>query len=75
MNRSDYYIERLSPGFVFLVDMNQGGRSVTNDAENVVREVNSHHPDCRIIYRDSDGIRDELIHENGVFKGFAAYEQ
>lgn len=49
-------------------------KSVTNDAENVVETLfeegyldNSR----RLWYYDSDGNLDELVHEDGKFKGFA----
>ena len=47
------------------------GMSVTNDAENVVRELQREFPGYRIIYRDTVGQWDELLHERGRFIGFA----
>lgn len=46
--------------------------TVTNDAENVVAEVNKRFPGYRVIYRDTDGHWDELAHVNGRFTGFIA---
>jgi hypothetical protein len=61
---------------IFIAD-DDGPLSVTNDAEAVTaaaasqdeegRDIRSY----RLIYRDSDGHWDELVHERGVFKGFA----
>lgn len=45
--------------------------SVTNDAEAVVKKVVELHGDHRVIYRDTDGRWDELLHQNGRFTGFA----
>lgn len=55
---------------VFIVDENVG-RSVTNDAENVVADVLKLHPGRRIFYRDSEGQWDELKHDGRQFVGFA----
>ena len=56
---------------VHLVDI--GGptdRSVTNDAEAVVEYVNMMHPGLRIVYLDSAGSIDELVHNDGFFIGY-----
>jgi hypothetical protein len=79
--KADYATVETRPGIVFIVDLNDGNMSVTNDAEAVVDEVvrnyRRHTPQSisgpRIIYRDSDGQWDELVHVNGVFKTFARY--
>lgn len=65
-----YEIHKVSDEIVHIIDIDDGGISVTNDAENVVAEVNNRYPNRRIIYRDSMGNWDELVHENGVFKSF-----
>jgi hypothetical protein len=44
--------------------------SVTNNAENVVREL-APSSTQRIFYYDSEGELDELVHEDGVFQRFA----
>lgn len=57
--------------FVWIVD--EGGeldRTVTNDAEAVVATLHPFYPGRRIMYRDSGGQWDELVHQNGVFTGF-----
>lgn len=46
-------------------------KSVTNDAENVVREVVRTYGDHPIAYQDTDGRWDMLVHEHGKFTGFA----
>ncbi len=48
--------------------------SVTNDAENVVLELTASGllaRGRRLFYIDSDGAKDELLHDNGRFLGFA----
>lgn len=54
---------------VYIID-DEIGMSITNDAENVVMKINNSFPNYRIVYRDTAGTWDELVHENGVFKGF-----
>ena len=50
-----------------------GVRSVTNDAEGVVSHLHRRFPGYRIIYRDSEGKWDELVHDNkGAFTGYRA---
>ena len=63
------------PGFICVFDKNQAGcMSVTNDAENVIADLVKAGYDLaanRVIYRDSDGIWDELVVRAGKFAGFA----
>lgn len=59
---------------VFLADRDDGGISVTNDAEAVVKWTNECYPGKRIVYRDTMGQWDELRHQNGVFTEFNNYE-
>ena len=57
-----------------LLDLDEPGtRSVTNDAEQVVPELHARGmlpPGRRLIYRDSDGVWDELLIADGQFAGF-----
>lgn len=56
---------------VFIKDMCTGEQlSVTNGAEEVVLELNGLYPDARIIYRDTEGHWDELVHDQGFFQYF-----
>lgn len=68
--RANYRVCRETPEEVLIEDMNLGRMSVTNDADNVVAEVVSVYGNKRILYIDSDGRTNELVHENGVFKKF-----
>jgi hypothetical protein len=65
-------IDRVEKDKVFIIDRD-GPMSVTNDAEAVVAWVNAWCPERRIIYRDTMGQWDELLHSNGRFDGFAPY--
>ena len=51
-------------GVVFVTDRDEGGRSVTNDIENVVSELIARgvlRPGYRLTYRDSMGVWDEVV--------------
>lgn len=58
--RSDYEIVCVQEDKIFLVDLDLGNRSVTNDAERVYIEINRNFPGKRIIYRDTLGMWDEI---------------
>jgi hypothetical protein len=75
MIRSDYSVALVTDDIVFITDdwEAHGRMSVTNDAENVVQHVNGQYPGRRIVYRDTDGCWDELLHADGNFTGFAPY--
>lgn len=70
MARADYEVIGASSDVVYLVDLDEGGKSVTNDAEAVVSEVAAEYPECRIVYRDTMGRWDELVHTDGIFEDF-----
>jgi hypothetical protein len=59
---------------IFIID-NDDGRTVTNDAERVVFELWNQYGDRRIVYRDTMGNWDELVHDEGVFKRYAPYKE
>lgn len=46
---------------VFIRDLDHGGRSVTNDAENVFQECQNAHGVCRVVYQDSQGDWAEIV--------------
>lgn len=54
---------------IYIVDQDLG-RTVTNDAANVCRELHAQYADYRIIYRDTEGNWDELLHDKGKHTGF-----
>lgn len=49
-----------------------GTMTVTNDAEAVVANLHRQYPGRRIFYYDTDGRRDELLHDKGAFRGFCS---
>ncbi len=74
IRRADYSWQ-MRDGVVCIVGRCTAGyRSVTNDAENVLREIAASGVDLRVhrvIYRDSAGVWDELVINGfGMFCGF-----
>jgi hypothetical protein len=59
--------------FVLVVDQDRG-RSVTNDAENVIEDLSRAGvlAGRRVLYCDTDGRWDELLVSEGAFVGFVA---
>jgi len=56
---------------VILLEDEDGPMSITNDAENVVHYALAHYPHgARILYKDTDGIWDELVHDGNDFVTF-----
>lgn len=74
MKSATYSIQTVRPDAIFIIDLNTG-KSITNDAENVVRKINKSYPGRRIIYRDTDGKWDELVHKEGEFITFKEYSE
>ncbi len=70
MKTSSYTITASTPTAIFLVD-NDVGKSVTNDAENVVTNVTNMNRAARVFAKDTMGNWDELVHNNGTFLRFA----
>lgn len=66
-------LHRLTEHAAFIVDDNLGGMSVTNAAELVCEQCCRAFGDRRIIYCDSMGHWDELVHAHGSFIGFSLY--
>lgn len=71
---ADFSIVRVTPDIIFISDMNIGGISVTNDAEWVVKTLLEKFGPLEIVYRDSDGQWDELLHDGANFLGFSPYK-
>lgn len=71
MTKASWSLYGIAAGFIMILDDNKPGHSsVTNDAENVCRDVVARHGNHRIIYRDTMGRWDELAHDAGRFIGF-----
>lgn len=73
MPRRAEYTWRLEGDVLVLIDKNQGGLSVTNDAEAVIQDLVrlGYNVDAlRIIYRDTEWRWDGLLTKDGKFAGF-----
>jgi hypothetical protein len=57
---ADYEVVRVEDDRVFIVDLDLGNISVTNDAGYVFSEINRNFPNRRLIYRDTLGRWDEI---------------
>lgn len=61
--------------FILLADQGQGGRSVTNDAPQVIKHLDENIPggigSRKVYYRDTSGRFDQLRVEDGRFVGLA----
>lgn len=53
--------------FIFIKDNDLVGTSVTNAAESVCEELLTHSNNKRIIYQDSMGLWDEMVHDGPKF--------
>ncbi|RPH64271.1 MAG: hypothetical protein EHM78_26760 [Myxococcaceae bacterium] len=63
----------LHADFFGVADANRGRRSITNDAERVVTELLATEqllPHQRLLYRDTLGRWEELVHDGRRFTGF-----
>jgi len=65
--------ETLPNGVVHIYDLGVEEISVTNDVENVLKRLHKTIglSGKKVQYTDSEGQVDRLLHEDGVFKGFA----
>lgn len=52
---------------VFIRDLDNGGMSVTNDAENVYQGLRTHYGAVRVVYQDSTGQWDEIVQVAGSY--------
>lgn len=73
-NHADYSIVRVDEDRIFIIDLDLGHISVTNDAEYVVGILQAQYPGKRIIYRDSMGYWDEIT-GNRWAAGFQSYKE
>lgn len=71
---SNYYMAEITDTRIVVVDRDEG-RSVTNDAENVVRQLEDTIEGGiglrKVYYRDTDGRFDELVTKGGRFVRFS----
>lgn len=73
-NHADYTIVQIDKDRIFIIDLDLGNRSVTNDAEYVLGILQAHYPGKRVIYRDTMGTWDEIT-GNSLAAGFKAYKE
>lgn len=75
MRQSDFRIVADLQDILAIEDLDAGNLSVTNDAEGVIARLAASGGlgERRLIYRDTDGVWDELQHDaKGRFAGFGA---
>ena len=74
MPKVSYTVHTVSAHTVFIMDDEKPGTmSVTNAAEEVVKQVYADYGERRIVYRDTMGRWDELEHIEGHFLKFRPY--
>lgn len=73
--RADFIVDHVTEEIVFIIDEDDGGMSITNDAEAVCAFLHNRYPGRRIVYRDTMGQWDELGHKDGVFTDFLPYRR
>jgi hypothetical protein len=61
--RAEYDIVYMDEHKVYLIDLDLGAKSITNDAERVYEEIQKKFPGKRVIYRDTMGRWDEIVLE------------
>lgn len=73
----DYEIHQVTSDYIYLVDCDNGRRTVTNDARALIEHLAQKMDlgNRRVFYRATDGRIDELWHESGSFKGYAPQDQ
>ena len=73
MLQARFVIEQETDDYLYIIDTGVEERSVTHDAAAVLEFLTENYGlgNRRLIYRDSTGQNDEILHENGRFKGFA----
>jgi hypothetical protein len=73
--KSEFELLKHCEEYIFISDIGQNCRNVTNDAENVVKRLYLEYEitdKTRIFYEDSYGRVDEILHSGETFKGFKA---
>jgi hypothetical protein len=61
MCKADYKVVAVDEDRVFLIDLDTGSRTVTNDAEAVFTEIHSEYDNKRVVYRDTTGQWSEML--------------
>jgi hypothetical protein len=66
MKQSNFEVIGITDRVVYLEDLDQGGKSVTNDAERVYAWCQHHYPGKKVVYRDSEGEWAQMFMEQGI---------
>lgn len=74
MLRSSFDVVYENEYAVFIVDLDDGNMSVTNDAENVVIKLLTNSGNKRIVYKDTMGNWDELCHNGRNFTHYMSVQ-
>jgi len=69
-----FSIYEVTDDAIFISD-NDDGVTITNNAKGVVFDIWKRYGDRRVIYRDTMGNWDELVHIKGVFLHYAPYKE
>lgn len=51
-----WIVVRSTDKYVFLKDLDNGGKTITNDAENVLNAMKVAYPNRKVVYQDTDGV-------------------
>jgi hypothetical protein len=73
MRQSDFAVIEEKAGILFIIDLNLGGMSVTNDAERVFEWCQYHHghgKGIRVVYLDSEKEWGEMARDEGGWINF-----
>ena len=73
---ANFHYEEIG-GVVVIYDLNNGGRTITNDIESVLGEVSKriNLDNKTVIYRDSMNIFDGINHDEGKFESFFSIQE
>lgn len=69
----DYEVRAITDDSIFIRDLDLGGMSVTNAAEEVVQQLLATYGNKKIVYQDTEGQWDELIHDGIQFTDFGPF--
>jgi len=71
--KAQYIIKRVTSNYVYICDVSKTEVNVACEVQEVLWHIYKHHKleDRRLFYRDTFEKIIEIVHENGIFKGFA----
>lgn len=58
---AEFRIVQVEHDRVFIIDPDQGSKTITNDAEWVYEQIQKNYPNHRLIYRDTMNNWDEIV--------------